>query len=119
MQTRNLLGLALSAAALLGAAATGQATGPQAFTLDFDGPGSVAEDYTPSFLTVGYGQYLPMLDIDGDPIPGSDYWSIEPGAGSVPVLDPAPSASAPRLHRAMPSMCAAARCCSCSARRSP
>ncbi len=88
MQIRNSLGLALSAVALLGAAATGQATGPAAFFLNFDGPGSIAEDFTPSFVSIGYGQFTPVLDIDGDPIPGSEHWSIDPTGGSVPVLDP-------------------------------
>ncbi len=88
MQYRKPLGLALSAAALLGAAATGQATGPVPFTLNFDGPGSFAEDYTPSFAIIGYGQFAPVLDINGDAIPGSEYWSIDPSGGSVPVLDP-------------------------------
>lgn len=88
MQIRKPLGLALSVAALLGAATTGQASSPAAFFLDFDGPGSIAEDFTPSFVSIGYGQFTPVLDIDGDPIPGSEHWSIDPSAGSVPVLDP-------------------------------
>ncbi len=86
MKTRKHLGLALSAAALLGAAATGQAAGP--FNLNFDGIGSVAEDFAPTFLTIGYGQYVPTLDGFGDPIPGSDHWELDLGGGSVPVIDP-------------------------------
>jgi hypothetical protein len=88
MQYRKPLVLALSAAALIAAAATGKATGPVPFSLNFDGPGSVAEAFTPSFVSIGYGQYAPLLDIDGDPIPGSEHWSIDTGAGSVPVIDP-------------------------------
>ncbi len=86
MQTRKQLGLALSAAALLGAVATSQAAG--AFNLNFDGPGSIADDFAPIFLTIGYGQFVPTLDSFGDPIPGSDHWEIDPTGGDVPVLDP-------------------------------
>jgi hypothetical protein len=85
MQTRKQLGLALSAAALLGAAATSQAA---PFILNFDGPGSIADDFAPGFLTIGYGQFVPTLDGFGDPIPGSEHWEIDPLAGDVPVLDP-------------------------------
>lgn len=88
MHYRKLLGLALSAVALLGAAATGRATSQAGFTLNFDGPGSVAVSFTPSFVSIGYGKYEPLLDIDGDPIPGSEVWSIDVSGGSVPVLDP-------------------------------
>jgi hypothetical protein len=86
MQTRKHLGLALSAAALLGAAATSQAAGP--FSLNFDGPGNIADDFAPIFLTIGYGQFVPTLDGFGDPIPGSEHWEIDPLGGDVPVIDP-------------------------------
>ena len=86
MQTRTHLGLALSAAALLGAAATGQAAGP--FSLNFDGPGSIAGAFAPIFLTIGYGQYVPTLDAFGDPIPGTEHWELDLSAGDVPVIDP-------------------------------
>ena len=85
MNTHKSLGLALSAAALFGAAATGQAAGP--FSLTFDGPGSTSDLFTPSFLTIGYGQYVPTLDGFGDPIPGSDHWELD-GSGPVPVINP-------------------------------
>lgn len=82
---KPILGLALGAAALLAAAATSQAA---PFILTFDGPGSIAGDFTPGFLTIGYGQFVPTLDGFGDPIPGSEHWEIDPLGGSVPVLDP-------------------------------
>jgi hypothetical protein len=85
MKTRASLGLALSAAALLGAAATSQA---QSFSLNFDGPGDFADDFAPIFLTIGFGQFVPTLDSFGDPIPGSDHWEIDPLGGDVPVIDP-------------------------------
>ena len=85
MQTRKHLGLALSAAALLGAAATSQAA---SFIVNFDGPGSIANDFTPVSLSIGYGQFVPTLDGFGDPIPGSEHWEIDPLGGNVPVLDP-------------------------------
>lgn len=86
MKHRNSIRLALSAAALLGAAATGSAAGP--FSLNFDGPGSTAEAFAPSFLTIGYGQYVQQLDGNGDGIPGSEHWELDPSSGSVPVIDP-------------------------------
>ena len=86
MNTIKNLGLALSAAALFGAAATGRASTP--FSLDFDGAGSLADSFAPFGLTIGYGHYVQDLDGFGDPIPGSYHWELDFGAGSVPVIDP-------------------------------
>jgi len=86
MKTNKKLGLALFAAALLGAAATGQAAGP--FNLNFDGTGSVASDFAPIFLTIGYGQFVPTLDGNGDSISGSEHWELDLNAAPVPVINP-------------------------------
>lgn len=74
------------AAALLGAAATSRAAGP--FSLNFDGPGATADAFRPIFLTIGYGVFEPQLDAFGDPIPGSERWTLDNSAGPVPVQDP-------------------------------
>ena len=96
MHHRKLLGLALSAAALIGAAATSQATIlPASVILDFDGLGTTAGDFTPSFATMAYGQFVPTLDGFGDPIPGSDHWEIDPSGGLVPVSNPSLSGWGP------------------------
>jgi hypothetical protein len=87
MKSIQSLGLALSAAALLGAAATAQAS-LSAVSLNFDGAGSTASAFTPAGLTIGYGQFVPDLDGFGDPIPGSDHWELDLGAGAVPVINP-------------------------------
>jgi hypothetical protein len=83
--TKHLLqrGLALSAAALLGAAATGHA-----LFLDFEGPGTTAQAFAPAGLTIGYGVYVPSLDGFGDPILGSEHWELDLSAPPVPVGDP-------------------------------
>lgn len=86
MKTSTFLGLALGALALCGTAATGLAAGP--FSLNFDGPGTTADAYTPEFLRIGYGVFSPSLDEFGDPIPSSDHWQLDLSAGSVPVNDP-------------------------------
>jgi hypothetical protein len=78
--------LARGAAALLTAAASVQA-GPF-FQLDFDGPGAIADDFAPIFLTIGYGIFEPTLDGFGDPIPGSEHWKLDFTAPPVPVGDP-------------------------------
>lgn len=83
MHLTKTLGLAFSAAALFGAAATAQA-----YTLNFDGPGSTAAAFAPAGLTIGYGQYVPNLDSFGDPILGSEHWELDLSAGAVPVIDP-------------------------------
>jgi hypothetical protein len=74
---------ALAAAALLGAAVRADA-----YTIDFDGPGSTAGAFAPIGLNIGYGMYVPTLDAFGDPIAGSEHWELDLSGGSVPVLDP-------------------------------
>jgi len=98
---RNQILLALCAAALLGAAAAGRAAIP--FTLNFDGPGSTADDFAPVSLTIGYGQFVPTLDEFGDPIPGTEHWELDLGGGPVPVIDPSTVGydPAPSLFKAL------------------
>jgi hypothetical protein len=78
-------GLALWAVALFGAAAPGRAAGP--FSLNFDGPGSTAADFAPGFLTIGYGQFVDVVDAFGDPT-GEFRWELDLSSGPVPVIDP-------------------------------
>jgi hypothetical protein len=98
---RTFTGLALCAAALLGAAAPGRAAAP--FSLDFDGPGSTVADFAPSFLTIGYGQFVETLDEFGDPIPGEFHWELAEAPGTVPVIDPSTVnyGPAPSLSKAL------------------
>jgi hypothetical protein len=77
---------ALAAAALLGFTAGARAV--ESFHLNFDGPGSTADDFAPAGLSIGYGQFVPFLDGDGDAIAGSEHWQIDPTWGAVPVIDP-------------------------------
>ena len=93
-----LLSVALAAAALLGAAAPAGA-----FSINFDGPGSNAEDFAPIGLAIGYGTFVPSLDEFGDPVPGTDHWELDLTAGSVPVLDPSTVGwgDAPSLSKAL------------------
>ena len=53
-------GLAATAAILLGMAAPADAQ--PLYSFNWDGPGSVAEAFTPITLTIGYGVYAPSLD---------------------------------------------------------
>lgn len=77
--------LALAGAALLGAASVAQA---QPFFLNFDGPGSTANDFAPINLTIGYGEVVLSVDEFGDEIPGSEHWQLIAG-DFVPVNNPA------------------------------
>lgn len=77
----------LAAAALSGAAATAKADN---ILLNFDGPGSVATDFSTINFTFGYGSFSPEVDEFGDTIPGSERWVLAPveDFGIVPVIDP-------------------------------
>lgn len=83
MNNKSLL-LALTSAALLGAASVSQA-----FTLNFDGPGSTADDFAPVNVTLGYGERVLATDEFGDEIAGSEHWQFLSGSDRIaPVTDP-------------------------------
>jgi len=83
MKTKSYL-LALTSAALLGAASVSQAVEP--VFLNFDGPGDDSSDFAPLHLTIGYGELVPILDEFGDPVAGTDHWELI--GEFVPVNDP-------------------------------
>jgi hypothetical protein len=83
---RSSISSALTVFALLGVSSTSPAE--PFFQLDFDGPGAIADDFTPPFLTIGYGQFVPDFTGGGDPIPGTEHWELDLTAPPVPVGDP-------------------------------
>jgi hypothetical protein len=84
--------LLLTATVALAAAAvstgTAQALGP--FTLNFDSlpTGTQANLFAPIGLDIEFGVYGPSLDGFGDPILGTDHWSIDGSAPSVLAESP-------------------------------
>jgi len=60
------------------------------FTIDFDGvtSGSAANSAAPAGVQFFHGMFTPNLDPNGDPIPGSERWRIDPMAPTVTADNP-------------------------------
>lgn len=82
----KLIGAALLASVLFSTDA--KAVGP--FTMNFDSQadGTNANLFAPVGLSIVYGVYEPDLDIEGDPIPGSESWREDITAPAVLVQEP-------------------------------